>query len=134
VVGTGSAMRTSTTSSAPAALPAPPNPVTDELFAPIVARFEGRDGITLGTGFGSNPGLRIHGKIFAMLTGGRLVVKLPKARVDELVASGSAVRFEPGAGRVMREWASVTPDSAGDWADLADEALMFVGPATDPPR
>src|SRR6516225_7859094 len=43
-------------------------------------------------------GLRVRGKIFAMVVRDRLVVKLPKARVDELVARGMAERFDPGHG------------------------------------
>ena len=84
-------------------------------------------GVTSGTGFGRNAGLRIGGKIFAMLVGGELVVKLPKDRVDELVASGAARRFEPGTGRVMKEWASVPTTSSRRWRALADDARTFVG-------
>ncbi len=35
--------------------------------------------------FGSD-GLQVDGKLFAMLVGGALVVKLPRARVDALIA------------------------------------------------
>jgi hypothetical protein len=80
-----------------------------------------------GTGFGSAPGLRIKGKIFAMLVKGQLVVKLPKDRVDELVSAGAGAQFDPGHGRLMKEWASVAPDSSEDWERLAGEALTFVG-------
>jgi hypothetical protein len=80
-----------------------------------------------GTGFGSAPGLRIKGKIFAMLVKDELVVKLPKDRVDELVSAGAGAQFDPGHGRLMKEWASVAPDSAEDWERLAGEALKFVG-------
>ena len=37
--------------------------------------------------FGS-AGLKVHGKIFAMLVRGRLVAKLPRTRVDALVLAG----------------------------------------------
>jgi hypothetical protein len=80
-----------------------------------------------GTGFGSAPGLRIKGKIFAMLVKDQLVVKLPKDRVDELVSAGAGTQFDPGHGRLMKEWASVAPDSSEDWERLAGEALQFVG-------
>jgi hypothetical protein len=56
---------------------------------------------------------------------GALVVKLPKARVDALVAAGKGTRFEPRPGRVMKEWLVVTaPKSA--WPALKREAKAFV--------
>ncbi|HEX6807837.1 MAG TPA: hypothetical protein VF118_07600 [Gemmatimonadaceae bacterium] len=74
--------------------------------------------------FGSN-GLRVDEKIFAMLAQGTLVVKLPRARVDELVAAGHGERFDPGHGRIMKEW-FVATGSTLVWADLAREAHDFV--------
>ena len=83
-------------------------------------------GVTEGTGFGSNPGLRYKTKIFAMLGNGDLVVKLPKDRVDHLVSSGTAKRFDPRRdGRVMKEWATVHIGRRREWKLLADEALAF---------
>lgn len=78
-----------------------------------------------GTGFGAGA-LRVHNKIFAMLVGGRLVVKLPKARVDALVTDGHGVRFDANKGTPMREWLTLDPASAEPWDALAREALAFV--------
>jgi hypothetical protein len=52
-------------------------------------------------------------------------VKLPAARVDELISSGQAEPFAP-AGRRFREWASVKPATRARWSELLDEALAFV--------
>ena len=82
--------------------------------------------MTEGTGFGSNPGLRVAGKIFAMVSRGKLVVKLPAERVDQLVADGVATRFDAGKGRPMKEWASVPAKHSRRWSRLATEALEFV--------
>jgi len=79
-----------------------------------------------GRQFGVN-GLRVGRRIFAMLVEGRLVVKLPKARVDALVDQGVGERFDPGHGRLQKEWLAVHPDAAADWTVLAREALAFVG-------
>jgi hypothetical protein len=75
----------------------------------------------------------VHGNTFAFVTGTRLVVKLPAARVDELVAAGRGERFGPGE-RVMREWAGVPVDGDGDegWRGLMAEARAYV--ATLPPK
>jgi len=97
-------------------------------YSEITAAYRGRAGVTEGTGFGSNPGLRVGGKIFAMLVRGELVVKLPAARVTELVEAGRASAFDAGKGRPMREWASVPVAHAGRWDALVAEAFGFVGP------
>jgi len=99
-------------------------------FEQLAARFLSDPAVTEGTGFGSNPGLRVGGKIFAMLVGGELVVKLSKERVDQLVASGSGARFERGQGRPMKEWVTIPAQRGHNWEKLADEALQFVKSAT----
>ena len=77
-------------------------------------------------GFGASA-LCVNGKIFAMLTRGRLVVKLPSAQVDALIATGVGERFDPrNNGRLMKEWLVVAPASEEDWQALARDALTFV--------
>jgi TfoX/Sxy family transcriptional regulator of competence genes len=76
-------------------------------------------------GFGSSA-LCVGGKIFATLVRGRLVVKLPRPRVDALVASGDGERLETSNGRAMKEWLSLDPASELTWQPLAREALSFV--------
>jgi hypothetical protein len=79
-----------------------------------------------GRGFGSSA-LKINNKIFAMLSSkGDFVVKLPRIRVDSLVASESGERFDPGRGRLMKEWLAVEPTSDEDWLALAEEAMHYV--------
>jgi hypothetical protein len=76
-------------------------------------------------GFGSSA-LTVDGRIFAMLTRDRLVVKLPKTRVDALAAEGWGARFDANRGRPMKEWLSIDPGHEADWPTLAEEALRFV--------
>lgn len=76
-------------------------------------------------GFGSSA-LTVDGRIFAMLTRGRLVVKLSKDRVDALSAAGWGVRFDANKGRPMKEWLTVDPRHEENWAMLAEQALNFV--------
>ena len=82
--------------------------------------------VSEGTGFGSNAGLRVGGKIFAMLVRDELVVKLPAGRCAELVAAGSARPFDRGQGRPLKEWITVGDAAESDWPALAREALAFV--------
>ena len=99
-------------------------------FERIAARHRSDPSVSAGTGFGSSPGLRVDGKVFAMLVRDQLIVKLPRSRVDELVGAGRAERFDPGHGRVMKEWAAVPVTHAGEWAGLVDDALAYVGRRT----
>jgi len=98
----------------------------EDAFEALALALLGDPEVSEGTGFGSNPGLRVRGKIFAMLNRGRLVLKLPAARCAELVSGGRAEFFQTG-GRSMREW--VTIPSGGDWPELARAALEFVRPS-----
>jgi hypothetical protein len=101
----------------------------EERFERIADDLLATQEVSRGTGFGATPGLRVGGKIFAMLVRGDLVVKLPRTRVDALVDAGAAERFDPRHdGRLMKEWAVVPPDSGQDWEALAAEALAFVSP------
>lgn len=106
-----------------------PSITPEERFATIVAELLNHPGVTPpseGKAFGSS-GLKVHNKIFAMLVRDRLVVKLPKARVDALVATGDGERYDPRQdGRLMKEWLVLNPNSQEDWLALSKEALEFV--------
>jgi TfoX/Sxy family transcriptional regulator of competence genes len=96
----------------------------DPRFAPVVDAFARDPEVTAGTMM-SAFGLKVNGKIFAMVARGRLVAKLPRARVDELAGAGRGERFDPGHGRRMQEWPSMTDDGL-DWLAVAKEAHRFV--------
>lgn len=102
----------------------------EERFATIVEELLNNPDVTPpsnGRSFGSS-GLKVRQKIFAMLVRGKLVVKLPKARVDELVASREGERYDPRHdGRLMKEWITIEPTSSVEWLPLAREAMEFVG-------
>jgi len=69
-------------------------------------------------GFGSGA-LKVNGKIFAMMSSkGKFVVKLPKKLVDELVSGGRGEHFDPGHGRIMKEWV-VVGTREPNWVELA---------------
>jgi TfoX/Sxy family transcriptional regulator of competence genes len=96
----------------------------DPTFAPVVKAFANDRQVGYGKMFASM-GLKVNGKIFAMLVKGKFVTKLPRERVEELVRLGRGAYFDPGHGRLMKEWVVVS--GAGEsWVDLAKEARRFV--------
>ena len=95
-------------------------------FATVARGFLDRPDVDAGTGFGGSPGVRVDGRIFAMLVRGRLVVKLPAARCAELRDAGVAEPLAVGR-RVMKEWIEVLAEDAARWQELAEEAYEFAG-------
>ncbi len=108
-----------------------------ERFAAVVDVFRGEPDVGLpgdGKGFGSS-GLRVRGKVFAMLSSHQqFVVKLPAERVNALVASGDGERYDPGHGRLMKQWLALKPSSEIAWLLLAREAVAWVGDARGGPK
>jgi hypothetical protein len=78
-----------------------------------------------GRGFGSDA-LKVEGRIFASLSKGRLLLKLPAARVDDLIQSGIGERFSTGPGHPKHEWVTISPSHASQWVELSEEARRFV--------
>lgn len=98
-----------------------------ERYEDLIDELTGIDGVTPpreGSGFGRSA-VRFHGKIFVMFVRGSLVLKLPAARVGELVAAGDGVHFDANKGTPMKEWLSLDPDCDRAWLPLAQEALDF---------
>jgi hypothetical protein len=106
-----------------------PTRLRETRFALVVNAFaDDRQVSPPGTGkeFGSGA-LKVNGKIFAMMSSkGEFVIKLSEERVNELVAIGKGSRFDPGRGRVMKEWLVVTADHTL-WIPLAKEARKLLG-------
>jgi hypothetical protein len=101
----------------------------DPRFVPVVRAFaKDRRVTTGGKGFGSS-GLKVDGRLFAMISSrGLFVAKLPRKRVDELVRLGSGRPFDPGHGRLMKEWVELD-GAESSWIGLAREARAFVAVA-----
>jgi hypothetical protein len=100
----------------------------DERFARLVELLAPEVGVTVGSGrpgFGAGT-LQVNGRIFAMVSDGRLVLKLPSRRVQALLDEGHGIAFDAGKGRPMKEWIAVNGDADGPWTELAREALVFV--------
>jgi len=95
------------------------------LADPMLASGEVEKGTMMGF-----PCLRISGKFFASIerTTDDLIVKLPKERVIDLIASGEASPFAPN-GRTFKEWALINTIDESKWRIYLDEALAFVDSA-----
>jgi hypothetical protein len=103
------------------------DPAQPQRYEDLIDELVGEPGVTppqRKSGFGRSA-MRFDGKIFVMFVRGRLVLKLPEQRVDELVRAHSGVRFNANKGRPMREWLSLDPAAGQDWPQLAREALQF---------
>jgi hypothetical protein len=99
-----------------------------KLFDRLARDYLDRPGVDYGR-IWHNDGLTVHSKIFAMVVGGQLVVKLPAEQAAQLCGSGAGVAFEPRLGRPMREWVCVDPPTgrAGErrWRELIDDAYAY---------
>jgi hypothetical protein len=101
-----------------------PSPA-ETAFARLSERFADEPGVTSGTGFGRSPGLRVDGRIFAMLPHDALVVKLPAERCAAMVEAGEGALLRNGS-RTMREWLVVASVDDDAWAALVADALAYV--------
>ena len=72
------------------------------------------------------PCVRLAGKFLASFDdkARRLVVKLPRERVTELIDNGDGDPFAP-AGKVFREWVSIPTVNRELWVTLLAEAVEF---------
>jgi hypothetical protein len=109
---------------------APSGSTPQDLFDLLVDQIGGQPGITgpsdrASRGFGSSA-LKVDGSIFAMLSGGGLVVKLPRSRVAALIQAGVGTPFDAGKGTPMKEWLAVEGEDRDTWFGLASESLNFV--------
>jgi TfoX N-terminal domain len=109
----------------PVKSPKKSGPEIPPVLAPVLEAFADDRDVSRRRMFSSENAFSVNGKIFAMLSRGTFVVKLPKERVDDLVEAGKGKRFDPGNGRLMKEWIAVEA-GALPWVALAKEAHGYV--------
>jgi len=98
-----------------------------DLFGELVDDLQGDDRrVVEGTIMGG-PCVRVGKEFLALVDfkGSGLVVKLPRHRVDDLVARGIGQPFAP-AGRVFKEWVSIPIRDRALWRALLVEGIEFV--------
>src|SRR5260370_17233933 len=92
---------------------APERGAAGRRFATLVSALTGKRGVTVGSakrGFGSGT-LQVNGRIFAMVAGDRIVLKLSAARVAELVAAGYGTWSTPANSRPIKECVPLPPNT-----------------------
>jgi hypothetical protein len=106
--------------------PRNPEPLdaSSDPFGRLAHAFGGTPGVTRAKVFGY-AALKIHGKVFATVADGRLVVKLPPERITELIAQGHGQTFI-GYGKVMRGWIQLITTDDDDWRCFAEEARAYI--------
>jgi hypothetical protein len=62
--------------------------------------------------------------MFSFSSKDNLILKLPEKRVDELVSSGEGTRYDPGRGKIQKEWLAVKPTRSTSLR-LAKEAMKL---------
>jgi hypothetical protein len=101
--------------------------VSDEFWdaaAPLLAEEALEEGTIMG-----GPCVR-SGREFVGMPhhkGDGIVVKLPRDRVDALIAAGEGAPFAP-AGKVFKEWVLVEDHDEDRWIELLRESISFVNP------
>jgi hypothetical protein len=101
-------------------------PTGAELFWDLVEPMLADPAVRRSTMMGL-PCVRVHGDFFASLDRrtGALLVKLPEARVRQLVADGRGAPFAP-AGRTFRQWVALHEPDGRRWRSLLAEAMQHV--------
>jgi hypothetical protein len=94
----------------------------EDLFWDLAEPLLAEPAVTRSTMMGL-PCLRFEGRFFASLDSKThaLVIKLPAARVADLISRGSGEPFAP-AGRAFREWVAVPAPDRRSWLALLTEA------------
>lgn len=97
-----------------------------ELFWQLAQDLMADPAVTRSTMMGL-PCLRLNGAFFASLDSktSDMIVKLPAARVAELVREGTGSTFAPNY-RPFREWVAIPKHEPAIWAALLQEAKAFV--------
>ena len=93
---------------------------SEEFWSKLKAHF-----LKLGDVQKQGESLKIKKKMFVMLNKGNYVVKLPKERVEELISSGEGLPYDPGNGKIMKEWVIIPKEHSDKWIDYASEGKRF---------
>ena len=75
------------------------------------------------------PAYKANSKVFLFVGGDGLSIKLPEARVQELIdTSATMSQFSPVEGTVWKQWVTISHDDADDYREdiaLIEESMQF---------
>jgi len=91
-------------------------------YAELKEHFGGVDGVIVNAGRGAQ-GMKVGRKMFAMFYKGDLLLTLPPARVEALIAAGRGRPFDPGTGTTMKNRVLVPAAQQRSWIALCEEAV-----------
>jgi TfoX/Sxy family transcriptional regulator of competence genes len=103
---------------------APPGSAAASFYAGQRSALMGDPAVTEKKMFGTTA-LCAGGKVFLFPWKDTLVVKVPAAQAEELIAAGMAELFDPGHGRVSKMRAAVSASAGDRWRELALAARAF---------
>jgi hypothetical protein len=93
------------------------------------ALVKGMPGVKDSKAFGY-PAYKVNGKVFAFVGGSGVAIKLPAARVQELIANHDEMKpFEVADGVVWREWVSINKLNSEryvQYIEWIEESVQFV--------
>lgn len=101
-------------------MPKAENKNADQAYAKLAGHFLKNAAVTQSDKFGK--GLRLDGKVFAMLVKGELVVKLSEDDVSTLLRQKKGKPFKHGQ-KVMKEWLAIEADKTAGWLQFAKKAF-----------
>ena len=95
-------------------------------YSSVKAHFEEVAGVTVNTGREAQ-GLKVGNKMPATLSKGDLFLKLPPERVEALIAAGRGMAYDPGTGKVMKNYVVIPAAKKRSWIKLCEEAAAAAG-------
>ena len=93
-------------------------------YAKVKQHFQNQGGVSVSAGSGAQ-GIKANSVMFAMFFKGDLLLRLPHARVQELVERGDGRPYDPGTGP-MKDRVLVPYDKEALWIPLSEESLDHV--------
>jgi len=91
-------------------------------YAKLKEHFAGVDGVIVNAGRGAQ-GMKVGKKMFAMFFKGDLLLTMPPARVEALIAAGRGLPHDPGTGKAMKNRILVPASKKRSWIKLCEEAV-----------